>query len=562
MAPLSLQTFRRSLIYAACLALLLGAGIALYRGGVHLAQIEANEITVSELPSALALSFLRMAISYAAALIFAFITGILAARSQVGERILVPLLDIGQSIPIVGFFPAVVSVCLAVFNGHRLGVEMAACFLIFTSQVWNLAFAVYEALRSIPEDTQDSVRSLGVTGSLRFIRLYAPACVPRLVVNSVLSWSNGWFFLVASEIIVVGPLHFELPGIGSFLARAAEQDDVPLVLMGLAALTILILFLDQIFWRPASAWARRFHYESVAAESDDHHLRMPAVPKRLLVLFRWFVPLTVPLVWVLRRIEKLGSPHLFWPRSGTWFGFGLLGLGASLAVSAAWSVLWPPDIETLKEIPMALFLSTGRLLIALTASIAWTVPLALIVWSRPRLRQSLLTVAQIGASLPAIALFPLFVVVAVRKLGGGMELASLALVMTGMQWYLLFNCLGGVSAIPSDLAQAVYSLGLPTRKVWSRLVIPALTPALLTGVLTAWGGGWNALVVSEYVHFRGEVLKVNGMGALLSQAVYDRGDPKAVAWCLVALTGWILLLNALVWRPLHRTAIERCKFEG
>ena len=250
-----------SLIYLFLLLAFVAFTVGVYKGGVHLAQLQPEQITLRELPSALILSLMRMIASYTAALFFSFVLGLLAARSIVGERIILPLLNIGQSVPVIAFFPAAITFFIGITNGHRIGIEMAACFLIFTSQAWNMAFAVYEATKKIPQDNFDAISSFGIRGSQRFWKLYAPACVPRLVYNSILSWSNGWYFLVACEIIAVGPVQYNLPGIGSFLARAAEQDQIPLVLWGLLALTTLILGMDALIWRPASIWAEKFRQD-------------------------------------------------------------------------------------------------------------------------------------------------------------------------------------------------------------------------------------------------------------------------------------------------------------
>lgn len=591
---------RYSLTYVFLFLAIITIVVAVYRGGVHIAALEPNQITIQELPSALTLSLMRMIISYLASLVFGFGLGLIAARTLWGERVVIPLLDILQSVPIVGFFPAAITFFISISSGHRIGVEMAAIFLIFTSQAWNLAFAVYESIKSIPEDKVDAILSYGVSGSERFWKLYAPACVPRLVYNSILSWSNGWFFLVACEIIAVGPARYDLPGIGSFLARAAEQDQIYLIMWGLVALTLLILLLDFLLWRPASVWALKFKQDT--STGTDEEVEFESLPQSVLAkITDWFpfilVParkmmraLIYPFYWSLKEVllpifwdlpYAILRAFIFRFKHQSFFKlfarkldtlakifYWALGIGGSLVmvfILVKWLLPPWPDIvrkEIISEIPSAILVSTGRLILALFLSLLWILPLVLFTWNRPRIRQTLSTVAQIGASLPAIALFPLFIVMAVKHVGGGMEAASILLLLTGMQWYLLFNCLGGTASIPAELAESTKSLGIKGFLSWKTLVIPAIRPALVTGAITAWGGGWNALVVAEYVNYKDEVLKVKGIGALLNYSVYELGDGKAITLCVAAMVGWILLLNIVFWRPLYQNTIDKFKFEG
>lgn len=590
---------RHSVIYLILFVAFLAFAVGVYKGGVQLIQLKAEQITLKELPYALCLSLLRMTTSYFASLFFAFALGLLAARTKTGEKIIIPLLDILQSVPVIGFFPAAITFFIGITQGHRLGVEMAAIFLIFTSQAWNMAFAVYEAIKTIPQDNLDTIDSFGVSGSQRFWKLYAPASTPRLIYNSILSWSNGWYFLVACEIIAVGPIHYHLPGIGSFLARAAEQDRIPLVLWGLLSLTTLILSLDALIWRPLSIWSERFRQDFSGGGSTPHTphpslVRMQRIQTELRPFRRsmirmlrvllsplfWFLrEILLPLVWDLPTAIAKG----IWQESYSRFGKPTLKRWNQLAEKSQWipvSILWilgaglgifagtflfrwlsPPWPLLVREIPTALAASTGRLIVALGISLLWTLPLVLISWNRPRLRQILTTIAQVGASLPAIALFPLLILIAVRHFGGGMEISSILLLLTGMQWYLLFNGLGGAAIIPHEMAEATRALGLSRVQTWRRLVLPAIRPALVTGAITAWGGGWNALVVSEYVAYKDQILMVHGIGALLNQAVYQLGDNRAITLCIAAMVGWILIINSLVWRPLYQTAAERYKFD-
>lgn len=573
-----------SLTYLLLIVLVLGAAVGVYQGGVRLAELTSERITLGELPWALGLSLIRILASYCLALAFAFVAGLSAARTRLGEKLILPALDILQSIPIVGFFPAAISFFIGITQGHRLGIEMAACFLIFTCQSWNLAFAVYEAVKTLPQDQIDAADSFGMAGSQRFWKLFAPACVPRLVYNSMLSWTNGWFFLVAAEIIAVGSVKYHLPGIGSFLQRAAEHGDLRLVIWGLVALTGLIVAFDAFVWRPLAHWSERFNQDSSGGMPDYRsvspswfrggalsrvlrplRLRLWRMLRILARPWAWALrDILLPLVWDLPSHLVRGIVRSLKPiaPAATVLLVILVILGALAAGRAVVRALLPPWPAMAGEIPLAILASTARITLALALSLAWVLPVVLWTWNRPRLRQFLTTIAQVGASLPATALFPLIFLVTLRWLGGGIELTSLVLLLSGMQWYILFNALGGASTIPSDLAEATRSLGLSRRQTWTHLVLPAIRPPLITGSLTAWGGGWNALVVSEYVTYRDQVLSVNGIGALLNRAVYQQGDTRAITFCIAALIGWVVLINGLVWRPLYRTAAERYKFDA
>lgn len=582
-----LERSKASVVYLALFVLLSVLVMGVYQGGVKISELQAETIALPDLPLALFLSFIRMFVAYWISIVFAFVFGLIAARSSLGEKFVLPVLDILQSVPVVGFFPAAITFFIGVTQGHRMGVELSAVFLIFTSLAWNLAFAVYEAVRAIPQESQEAVECFGLRSSHRFLKLYLPASIPRMVYNSILSWSNGWFFLVACEIIAVGPVKYNLPGIGSFLARAAEEENVGLVLWGLLALSSLIIVLDFFIWKPLMVWSERFKQDSVSSGDDETEIgQFLDLPKTLVSkldfltdpIKRLFSALVFPLVWMIKEIIL----PLFWDLpsellSGLWRGVsepaapwlqktervrsaaGYFALGFLIIFGFLYFLNWlkGPFPSVMQEIPKGLFYSTLRIFAALGISFSWIIPLIYFSWNKPRFRNALTTVAQLGASLPATALFPLIVLVGVRKLGGGLDFATLVLLTFGIQWYVLFNALGGVATIPSDLADATRSYGLSNWATFKKLVFPAIRPALITGAITAWGGGWNALVVSEYMTVKDEVLKVDGLGSLLSYSVYELGDGRAITMCIVVMVAWILMFNLLMWQPLYRRNLER-----
>jgi NitT/TauT family transport system permease protein len=586
-----LEKTKSSVIYLVLFMGLIFGVMGIYKGGVHLSELKADTVFLPDLPGALFLSFMRMFFAYLASLLFAFIFGLLAARTRLGERIVLPILDILQSVPVVGFFPAAISFFIGITHGHRIGVELSAIFLIFTSQAWNLGFAVYESVKAIPEENEEAVASFGLAQSHRFFRLYLPASIPRLVYNSILSWSNGWFFLVACEIIAVGPVKYNLPGIGSFLAKAAEEEQIELVLWGLLALGVLILTLDIFVWRPLLIWSARFKQEATTNQDQEDEgvfLNLPkTIASRLSFLTEPFLKMFFVVISPIRWIFKEVIFPILWDLpaallSGLWrevsvpvepliqrtqkmrtaVGYFALGFLIVLGAFYIWNWFKGPIPPVLREIPISILYSTLRIFFALAVSFMWILPLIYFTWNRPRIRSVLTTVAQLGASLPATALFPLIILVGVRKFGGGMNFATLILLTFGIQWYVLFNAIGGVTVIPSDLVDATRSYGLSKFATFRKLVLPAIRPALITGAITAWGGGWNALVVAEYITVKDKVMKVEGLGSLLSYSVYELGDGKAITLCILVMVAWILFFNLLLWQPLYHRDLEKYKLSA
>jgi NitT/TauT family transport system permease protein len=530
-------------------------------------------VSIEHLPYYAFCSFYRMLAAYIIALIFSIIYGMAAARGRLYERILIPAIDIAQSVPVVGFFPAAVYFFVALAHGSRLGVEMAAIFLIFTSQAWNMALGVYEAVRTIPEDSKDALESFGGRGWLKFKLLLLPASVPKLVYNSILSWVAGWYFLIACEIITVGPASYRLPGLGSFLWEAAENGRTFDLAAGLLTLLAIIVAMDMIVWQPLSAWAERFKYEFAASSGAAQSLGMfdalagvgPAVTRALRAI------LLPPMDLVARALEALPHGPQLTPEQSKRVGqvVRTLIVGA-IVIFTAWALIrgflalvrtlsqpWPSDT---KQIPEAIVFSTIRMTIAYAISLAWTVPCALAASESPRFNRILSPIAEIVGSMPATALFPI-IVVFVIEVTGGMNLASILLILTGMQWYLLFNLLAGVSQIPADLKEAARSFGLSRYRTWRKLTVPALTPSLVTGSITAWGGGWNALILSEYFIYHGHHYEVLGLGALLDQATYESGNGTMILLSLLSMVLIVMGLNRLIWRPVYNIVTERFRVD-
>jgi NitT/TauT family transport system permease protein len=522
---------------------------------------------LADLPGLALRSLARMAVAYLLSLAFALAYGAAASQSRRAGRVLLPLLDVLQSIPVLGFFPVAVAFFAGLLPGAG-GMELASVFLIFTGMAWNMAFGVYEGLSTIPADLAEAMASFGVAGRLRALRLLIPAAVPKLVYNSIVSWAGGWYFLIACEIISVGGRRRALPGLGSYLQATSDAGDLPGNLAGLAVLVGMVVVLDLALWRPLSVWAERFRYGQGG----------PAAPESSRIL-DWWLAARGPRA--LRRVAAVALGTLLAPAASAWdrlvalrprtrrallrvaAALGLAGT-AGLAFAAGRGIArlvaspWP---DRAAEIPLAILASTGRLAAAYALALAWTVPVAVWAGSRPRVARVVRPLAEVGASVPAIALFPLMVALLVRHIG--VSAAAVLLVLTGMQWYVLFNGLAGVTAIPEELRELARSLGLPWRMRLRTLVLPAAAPALVTGSITGWGGGWNALIVSEQLSYAGVTYSAFGIGALLDDATYvGGGDPLLLALCLAAMIAAISLLNRLVWRRLQTWSAETYRLES
>jgi NitT/TauT family transport system permease protein len=396
-----------------------------------------------------------------------------------------------------------------------------------------------------------------------------------LIYNSISSLSNGWYFLIACEIIAIGPLNYELPGLGSFLVHAAEEGRADLILGGLAVLLVIVILMEFLLWRPLTIWAAKFRYEQAASAMQPQESfmiqwwsRSPVTrrTRRLLrQVGRAIVRTWRRLPWpgdaapVPGRILREAGERRWWP-AARWLLLGALALLSGWVLfkgaAALAALLRQPTPRDAAQLPLAIGASLLRLLAAYLIALAWTLPVAIWASERERVARVVIPLAEIAASVPATALFPLIVVLVVRYVGD-MNAASILLLLTGMQWYLLFNLVAGAKNLPGDLKEAGAALRLPRLLYWRAVVIPAMMPSLITGSLTAWGGGWNALIVSEYFIYHGETYAVQGIGAMLNIAIYQTGNGPMIVYSLAAMVGVIVLFTQLVWRRAYRHSATR-----
>ncbi len=514
-----------------------------------------------------ALSFSRMLAAYGFSLAFAIVYGVTAGRSKRAERLMIPVLDVLQSVPVLAFFPAAVYFFIAIARGGRAGVEMAAIFLIFTGQAWNMAFGVYEAVTTLPSDSSEACAAFGLSRWERFRRLELPAAVPKLVYNSILSWAAGWYFLVACEIISIGKTSYSLPGLGSFIQKSMEAADVGGMLAGIGALVAIVVFLDVLVWRPLTVWAEKYRFEFTAGAVGESRVfdlyRSSGFARTLGSLCdRLWSAADRPIVSIARLRPESHGGRIFHSLQTLWRTLFLLvaGAGALALVALLVAFLRPPIPAEAARIPAALLFSFCRLLVAYVISLCWTVPLSLWVGENDRVARIVTPIAEVAASIPATAFFPLIVFFVVRALGS-VDLAAVLLVLTGMQWYLLFNALAGARQVPGEMKEMTRAFGLRFPARARKAILPAMAPSLITGSVTGWGGGWNALILSEYVTYGHRVYETPGIGQLLVRATIS-GNTRLLVWSLVSMIVLIGLINRFVWRRLYAAASVKFRIDA
>jgi len=563
------QPFQRPLsagdvVVLAALAVLLYVGARLALAAPEVLQGPTISLAPVALPWYAFLSLGRMTAAYVLSILFSLLYGYLAAYNHRAEQVLMPLLDVLQSVPILSFLP-VVLLSLSAILPQGIAAELAAIVLIFTSQAWNLTFTWYQSLTTIPKELREATATFRLNAWLRFRNLELPFAAIGLIWNSMMSWAGGWFFLMAAESFTVGQRDFRLPGLGSYLQEAARQGDVRAIAWGLIALVSVVILLDQLVWRPLLAWSERFKLEMVESENPTSSWFYSAL--RTARLSEWltqkvWLPLREGLdAWISRRLaageegaRARGSRP--WGLYGVAFGGGLvLVYGTWRAVQMLGAVPW----SGWGAIGLGVTATLLRVTAALVIALAWTLPVGVAIGTNPTLSAWLQPVVQIMASVPATALFPVLLLVLVG-LPGGLSLAAVLLMLMGTQWYLLFNVIAGASAIPQDLKFTTSLMRLRAWQRWRTLILPALFPYIITGAITASGGAWNASIVAEYVEFGGQTLSTVGIGALIAQATATGNYPLLLASTLsMVLT--VVLINRLVWRPLYRLASERFRME-
>jgi NitT/TauT family transport system permease protein len=507
----------------------------------------------ADLPSYAVRTTMRMFAALAASLLFTFTYATAAAKSRRAALILVPILDVLQSVPILGFLTFTVIFFMQLFPGRVLGLELAAIFAIFTSQAWNMAFSLYQSLKTVPADLREASDSFLLTSWQRYWRLEVPFAIPGLVWNTMMSMSGGWFFVVASEAVSVGDNTWKLPGIGSYVALALEQQDIRAVCYAIVAMLVVILAYDQLLFRPLVAWSQKFRFETTAGAtaSDPWLLRlmrrtrllssladavggvvtalgglplglagrgrpMAARPSRSVDAI-WLLALAALLIWALNRIVAFVSAELTWHDVLQAFALGLATLVRVVVLMALASAFW--------------------------------VPVGVWIGLRPVWARRAQPLAQFLAAFPANLLFPPFVLFIVH-FGLNADIWLTPLMVLGTQWYILFNVIAGAAAYPGDLREAASNFRIGGWLWWRKVMIPGIFPYYVTGAITASGGSWNAAIVAEVASWGDTKLTAHGLGAYIAAAT-DKGDMARVVLGVVVMSTFVLVFNRLLWRPLY-----------
>ena len=518
-----------------------------------------------DLPLYAAYSLVRITIAYILALLFALAYGFAAAKSDRAAKILLPLLDILQSIPVLSFLPGVMLAMVALFPGRQIGLELGSVLLIFTGQAWNIAFSFYASMKGIPRELDEAARLYRFSRWQRFSEIELPFSAIGLVWNSMMSVAGGWFFLMACEMFVLGQRDFRLPGLGSYLQVAAEAGDTRAILWGMGAMIAVIVLLDQLVWRPVIAWSDKFKFESVEGAAPQslvlNLLQRSGLLARVYRTVIYPVEERVTKALMVKPAEaRTESPG----RSAVTKWAGRVFGGAAI-VMLVWLVYRALVSISHLGSQQLIFLSrdAGLTFLRVNAALAlgalWTVPVGVWIGTTPRVAKIAQPVVQVAASVPATALFPVLLLLLIRS-GGGMGIAAMALMLIGTQWYILFNVIAGAMAIPTDLKEASSVFQFTSWERWTHLILPAIFPYFVTGMLTASGGAWNASIVAEYFHFQGQTLSVRGLGAAISRAT-DSGNLPVLLAATLVMSVIVVTVNRTLWQRLYRLAATRYKLE-
>jgi NitT/TauT family transport system permease protein len=564
------QALRPNIWDAVALILVIGAMVLIAYGGeettLPLSALDITPVSLdpANLPHYALRTTMRMLLAIVCSIIFTFIYAALAAKSRRAEMVLIPLLDILQSVPILGFLTFTVVFFLNLFPGNVFGAELACVFAIFTSQAWNMTFSMYQSMRNVPKDLEEASQSFHLSGWQRFWRLDVPFAMPGLIWNTMMSMSGGWFFVVASEAITVGNTTVTLPGIGSYVALAIEKQNLPAIGYAILTMLLVIIAYDQLLFRPVVAWADKFRFEQTASATAPTSWMLDlfrrtralrALTYPFAALNKAFANFHVALPGPLRMAKRASGPP-----SRVVDAIWLAVIIASTSY-AAWrsyrylsATLSPTDV--LGAVGYG-FITLTRVIVLITlATLIW-VPVGVWIGLRPKLAERIQPLAQFLAAFPANLAFPVFVVVIVRyRLNPNIWLSPLMIL--GTQWYILFNVIAGASAFPTDLREAAGSFHLRGWRWWIKVVLPGIFPYYITGAITASGGSWNASIVAEVASWGSAHLTAAGLGAYIATAT-EAGDFPRVVLGIAVMCVLVTLFNRLLWRPLYAFGERRLR---
>ncbi|MEO6773372.1 MAG: ABC transporter permease subunit [Kofleriaceae bacterium] len=514
------------------------------------------DLALSALPRYTFFSLCRGVAAFGLSFVFTLVYGYVAARVRGADRVMLPVLDILQSIPVLGFMPGVVLALAALFPHTNVGLELAAVVMIFTGQVWNMTFSFYHSLRAIPSDLIEAAEVYRFGWWRRFTRVELPFSTVGLVWNGMMSMAGGWFFLTINEAFRLGTHDFRLPGVGAYMSVAIDRNDRGAMIAAVLAMVIMILIVDQLFWRPLVAWSNKFKFEDIGAATVNESWVL-----ELLRRTRFYV-------WwrerrarrALREAASPAAPLRPAPAAsaspvGRWIGIVLLVGFSALCLwggSKLARLLDQLGGDDWWRIGRASGYTLARTTIAVALGSLWAIPAGIYIGTNPRASRVLQPIVQVAASFPAPMLFPLVLLVLAR-IDVSLSIGSIVLMMLGTQWYILFNVIAGAMSIPNELQEAATVYKFTRVQRWRRVLLPGVFPSLVTGWVTAAGGAWNASIVSEYVHAGGKVLRTDGLGALISTAA-ETGRFALLAAGVLMMAVLVVLINRTFWKRLYDLA--------
>ncbi len=524
------------------------------------------DLSIGSLPGYAGLSLARATISYLLCVIFMLTYGYAAAKLPRAEKILIPLLDILQSIPLLGFMPGIILGLTLLFPDSTIGLELAAILFMFSSQAWNMTFDYYRSLKAVPKELDELARLQGYGWYRRLTRVEMPVAMLSFVWNSMMSVAGGWFFLMVSEAFVLQDKDFRLPGLGAYMSVAIQNNDPQAMLAAVLTMLLLIVLLDIFIWRPMVTWAQKYKIEEQSG-IDNPRSRVLDLYRRSRLVKALKQKLMDPLLhkidaWMLLRAERQHDPiQELAPRLRKritpyepllWI---IVGFMAAQSLSRAREIVSHLGGEDWGQVAIESLLTTGRVFLATVLSTLWTVPVGVKIGSSPVWSKRLQPVVQILASFPAPMIFPV-AIIGFEALGLPVGVSAALLMMLGAQWYILFNVIAGASAIPNELRELSISSGFSRVTRWKVLVLPAIFPYLVTGWITAAGGSWNATIVTEYFVLNDRVLQTTGLGNAINEAA-STGDLYHLAVVVAVMVAIVVLLNRFLWKPLQQLAESR-----
>ncbi|AUQ24866.1 ABC transporter permease [Dickeya zeae] len=559
-------SYRADILFFTLLALVVALVVyGMEQMSLPLSILDASPVRldIALLPEYALRTTLRMFVALAVSLLFTLVIATLAAKSRKAEMVIIPALDILQSVPVLGFLTFTVTFFMGLFPGRQMGVECAAIFAIFTSQAWNMAFSFFQSLRTLPADLSEVSQQFGFSPWRRFIRLELPFAIPGLVWNMMMSMSGGWFFVVASEAITVGNTTVSLPGIGSWLALAIAQENLTAIAWAVVAMTVVIVLYDQLLFRPVVAWADKFRFEQTASQKRPRSwvydlVRRTHISTAIINVLSWPFYTLAALRWpsVPLFLRHTPSPRYNKITDRLWLALVIIGVVAGVVqlVQYISASLGMADVIAVFGMGLAT-LARVVVLIAL-ASVIW-VPIGVWIGLQPSVAERLQPLAQFLAAFPANVLFP-FAVILIAGFNLNPDIWLSPLMVLGTQWYILFNVIAGTAALPTDLLEAARIYGIRRWQWWRQVALPGIFPYYVTGALTASGGSWNASIVSESISWGKQHLEATGLGAYIANAT-TAADFHQVALGIAVMSVFVIAFNRLLWRPLYQFAERRLR---